>query len=71
MPISEPVDEDELEADLQALEQENLNERMLTTGNVPVSDSVTKLPAAANGESKFSFQSALSGGERLHFLVLI
>ncbi|KAI4212166.1 MAG: hypothetical protein LQ351_005035 [Letrouitia transgressa] len=58
MPISEPVDEDELEADLQALEQENLNERMLTTGNVPVSDSVTKLPAAANGEIKGKSKAA-------------
>ena len=53
MPITEPIDEDELEADLAALEQENLDEKMLKTGIVPVADSLNRLPKAANGESKF------------------
>ena len=52
MPITEPIDEDELEADLAALEQENLDEKMLKTGTVPVADSLNRLPKAANGESK-------------------
>ena len=49
MPITEPIDEDELEADLQALEQENLDEKMLKTGTVP-QDSLQRLPAGVNGE---------------------
>ncbi len=52
MPITEPIDEDELEADLAALEQENLDEKMLKTGTVPVADSLSRAPNAANGESK-------------------
>ena len=52
MPITEPVDEDELEADLAALEQENLDEKMLKTGTVPVADSLSRAPKAANGESE-------------------
>ena len=50
MPITEPIDEDELEADLAALEQENLDEKMLKTGTVPMADSLTRMPKAANGE---------------------
>lgn len=53
MPITEPIDEDELEADLAALEQENLDEKMLKTGTVPMADSLNRLPTAANGERKF------------------
>ena len=52
MPITEPVDEDELEADLAELEQEKLNEKMLGT-TVPVGDSVSRLPSVANGEGEF------------------
>lgn len=55
MPITEPVDEDELEADLAALEQEKLDEKMLNTGTVPVSDSLTRMPAAADGPRKLYF----------------
>ena len=53
MPITEPIDEDELEADLAALEQENLDEKMLKTGTMPVADSLNRLPKAANGEREF------------------
>lgn len=52
MPITEPIDEDELEADLAALEQENLDEKMLKTGALPVADSLSRMPKAANGESE-------------------
>lgn len=51
-PIGEPVDEDELNEELDALEQEQLDNKMLKTGTVPVSDDIQRLPAAANGESK-------------------
>lgn len=55
MPITEPIDEDELEADLAALEQENLDEKMLKTGTMPVADSLNRLPKAANGEREFFY----------------
>lgn len=49
MPITEPVDEVELESELEAMEQENLDKELLKTGSVPVAD---RLPAAANGPLK-------------------
>jgi len=51
-PIGEPIDESELDDELAELEQEQLDNQMLKTGNVPVTDEVHKLPAAANGEIK-------------------
>lgn len=51
-PVGEQPDEDELDAELEGLEQESMDERMLKTGTVPVNDQVNRLPAAANGESK-------------------
>ena len=59
MPITEPIDEDELEADLAALEQENLDEKMLKTGTMPVADSLNRLPKAANGEREFFYPPTL------------
>lgn len=54
MPITEPIDEDELEADLAALEQANLDEQMLKTGTVPVAASLNnRLPTGPNGEREF------------------
>ena len=51
-PIGEAVDETELDEELAELEQEQLDNKMLKTGTVPVSDEIHRLPAAANGESK-------------------
>jgi len=51
-PIGEQPDEDELEAELEGLEQEAIDVRMLKTGTVPVADQINRLPAAANGEIK-------------------
>lgn len=57
MPITEPIDEDELEADLAALEQENLDEKMLKTGTVP-QDQLQRLPSGVNGERElFPFRT--------------
>lgn len=53
-PIGEPVDEQDLEAELEGMEQEQIDERMLKGGVVPVSDEVHRLPTAANGARKFS-----------------
>ena len=53
MPITEPIDEDELQADLDKLEQEALDEKMLRTGTVPVADSLSnRLPAGPTGASR-------------------
>ncbi|KKY17533.1 putative snf7 family protein [Phaeomoniella chlamydospora] len=51
-PIGEPIDETELDAELDELEQEAMDERMIKTGSVPVNDELNRLPAAANGELK-------------------
>ena len=50
--VGEQPDEDELDAELEGLEQEPMDERMLKTGTVPVADQINRLPAAANGEPK-------------------
>lgn len=46
------VDEEDLEAEMEAMQQEQLDEQMLKTGSVPVSDQIQRLPAAADGPSK-------------------
>lgn len=48
----EGPDESELDAELEGLEQEAMDERMLKTGTVPVSDQLNRLPAAGTGERK-------------------
>ncbi|KAK4989296.1 ESCRT-III subunit protein snf7 [Elasticomyces elasticus] len=44
------VDEDELDEEFAELQQEELDNKMLKTGTVPVSDQVHRLPAVAHGE---------------------
>ncbi|KAG9238142.1 Snf7-domain-containing protein [Amylocarpus encephaloides] len=51
-PMGEPIDEGELDDELEALEQERLDGEMLRSGSVPVSDQVHRMPAAANTEIK-------------------
>lgn len=46
------VDDDELESELADLQQEELDNKMLKTGTVPVSDQVHRLPSVATGEVK-------------------
>jgi hypothetical protein len=48
--LGEPIDEDELENELDELQQEQLDEQMLKTGTVPVSDAVHKLPSVGTAE---------------------
>ncbi|MCJ1254023.1 ESCRT-III subunit protein snf7 [Lignoscripta atroalba] len=50
--VGEAIDEEELDEELQQLEQENLDAKMLNTGSVPVADSLNRLPAGPNGELK-------------------
>jgi charged multivesicular body protein 4A/B len=49
VPIGDPIDEGDLDAELESMEQEAIDERMLKTGTVPVAD----LPGVvANGPIK-------------------
>lgn len=50
--VGEPIDEVDLEAELDALQQEALDEQMSKTGNVPVADAVHKMPSPVNTERK-------------------
>lgn len=43
------LDEDELDEELAELQQEELDNKMLNTGSVPVGDQITKLPSAPEG----------------------
>lgn len=47
------VDEDELDEELAELQQEELDNKMLKTGSVPVSDQIQRLPNAAVGERAY------------------
>ncbi|KAI8952565.1 vacuolar-sorting protein SNF7 [Xylaria longipes] len=57
--IGEPLDEDELDEELEALQQEALDKKMLESGTVPVSVSpdVHKLPNVANSDLKSHAQT--------------
>ncbi|KAF9776606.1 ESCRT-III subunit protein snf7 [Fusarium sp. DS 682] len=57
--LGEPIDEDELENELDELQQEQLDEQMLKTGTVPVSDAVHKLPTPASAEPVSSKKQAV------------
>ncbi|KAI5282171.1 ESCRT-III subunit protein snf7 [Ascosphaera aggregata] len=48
----EPIDEDDLQEELDQMEQEAVDERMLKTGTVPVANRLDSLPAAAKAEPK-------------------
>ncbi|KAF3394517.1 Vacuolar-sorting protein snf7 [Penicillium rolfsii] len=50
MPLGDTVDEGDLEAELEGLEQEAMDERMLNTGPTPVGTRLEGLPAAGNTE---------------------
>ncbi|KAI2788648.1 Vacuolar-sorting protein snf7 [Penicillium oxalicum] len=50
MPLGEQMDEGELEAELEGLEQEAMDERMLNTGPTPVGNRLEGLPAAGTAE---------------------
>jgi len=52
-PMGEAIDDDELENELDELQQEQLDEQMLKTGTVPVSDAVHKLPTPASAERMY------------------
>ncbi|KAK7517312.1 Snf7-domain-containing protein [Phyllosticta citricarpa] len=47
---NQALDEDELDEELADLQQEELDNKMLETGNVPINDKVSRLPQVATGE---------------------
>jgi hypothetical protein len=51
-PIGEPIDEQDLEDELEGLEQEALDEKMLKTGPMPVGGEPAKLPSVGNQPRK-------------------
>lgn len=53
-PIGEPIDEADLEDELEGMEQEAMDERMLKTGPTPVGGELAKAPAVSNQPRKFS-----------------
>lgn len=48
-----PMDEDELDEELAELQQEELDNKMLKTGSVPVSDQIQRLPNVGTGEREY------------------
>ncbi|TKA62431.1 Vacuolar-sorting protein SNF7 [Friedmanniomyces simplex] len=50
--IGQGVDEDELDEELAELQQEELDNKMLRTGSVPVSDQIQRMPTVGTGEIK-------------------
>ena len=60
-PIGEAIDEQDLEDELEGLEQEALDEKMLKTGPVPVGGEPARLPAVGNQPRK-SFSMHVSIG---------
>lgn len=51
--VGQGVDEDELDEELADLQQEELDNKMLKTGSVPVGDRIQGLPNAAVGEREY------------------
>lgn len=51
-PIGEQPDEEELDAELEGLEQEAMDAKMLHTGTVPVGSQLDRLPAVGNTDRK-------------------
>ncbi|KAJ5257115.1 hypothetical protein N7478_013219 [Penicillium angulare] len=50
VPFGDQVDEGDLEAELEGMEQEAMDERMLNTGPVPVNTQLDRLPAAGTSD---------------------
>jgi hypothetical protein len=50
--MPDAYEDEDLEAELEQMQQEQLDEQMLNTGTMPVADVVHRMPTAANGERK-------------------
>lgn len=58
--IGEPIDEADLEDELENMEQEAMDERMLKTGPLPVASEVDRLPQVGNGELKGKLKAPMT-----------
>lgn len=54
--VGQGVDEDELDEELEGLQQEQLDEKMLKTGSVPVGDQISSMPDRPVGERECYFE---------------
>ena len=62
--VGPQLDDEELEGELDALQQQELEDKMLETGSVPVDSIQQRLPAVANGQSKLygvAYSKCLTG----------
>jgi len=62
------VDEDELDEELAELQQEEMDNKMIATGNVPVSDQISRLPNQPVGEIRGKAQAEDDEEEELRKL---
>ncbi|KAM0524050.1 hypothetical protein ACHAPE_001305 [Trichoderma viride] len=69
-PIGEQFDDAELEDELDQMQQENLDEQMLNTGQVPVADAVHKMPTPSHAEPISSKKVAVEDDEEAELLKL-
>ena|SRR5579862_8910446 len=53
-PLGEPIDEDELDHELDQMEQENLTTKMLETGQIPVTGEIGRIPSVPNGPGELA-----------------
>jgi len=67
-PIGEPIDEQDLEDELEGMEQEAMDERMLKTGPTPVGGELAKAPAVGNQPLKGKAQEEDDEEEELRKL---
>ena len=57
--VGQGVDEEDLDEELAELQQEELDNKMLKTGTVPVSDKIHSMPNAAQGEREYTPAAAV------------
>nr|OQO17334.1 hypothetical protein B0A51_12595 [Rachicladosporium sp. CCFEE 5018] len=58
---SNAIDEDELDEELAELQQEQLDEKMLKTGSVPISDQIQRVPNVPNAPTQAAMYSSQAG----------
>lgn len=68
-PLGDPIDDGELEEELEGLEQEVLDERMLKTGTVPVGGELSKAPAVPNTSGMFMSMFYVLEGIRVTYML--
>lgn len=69
--VGEPIDDMELEDELDALQQEQLDEQMSKTGNVPVADAVHKMPSVPVDPERKINDTTLSTEHALTFKIAV